>query len=372
MTRRHFGTLRKRSSGRWQAMYFHDGRIHSAGTFATKADALAHLATIETDLRRGAWIDPRAGHVTLRTYANEWLKHRPDLAVRTRELYRHVLDRHVFPSLGEATLAGLSPSKIRGWHANIAEGHPATAAKAYRLLSSIMRTAVVDGLILSSPCKVNGAGTEHAAERPIATVEEVEALATAMPDHLRLIVLMATWCQLRRGEMLGLRRRDIDVLHTTIRIEQSRTFTMDGTSVVKVPKTAAGRRVIAVPNFIMADVVQHLDQFTDTRPDSLLFSGRDGSPLSRDALQASWERARTTVGRPDLRLHDLRHTGLTLAAATGATTVELMHRAGHASAAAAMRYQHAIQDRDRVLADALEELVKPTKMKSTRMSKKGL
>ena len=99
-------------------------------------------------------------------------------------------------------------------------------------------------------------------------------------------------------------------------------------------------------------------------PTAIVFDGRDGTPLSRDALQASWKRARTAVGRPDLRLHDLRHTGLTLAAATGATTAELIHRAGHSSAAAAMRYQHAIQDRDRVLADALETIVKRGEVKS--------
>ena len=65
------------------------------------------------------------------------------------------------------------------------------------------------------------------------------------------------------------------------------------------------------------------------------------------------------AGRSDLRLHDLRHTGLTLAAATGATTVELMHRAGHSSSVAAMRYQHATKDRDRVIADALGALARP-------------
>src|SRR5664280_3034473 len=102
-TRRHFGSVRKRSSGRWQATYGHDGRLHSAGTFTAKADALAYLSTMEADLRRGAWIDPRAGQVTLKTYANEWLERRPDLAVRTRELYRYVLDRHIFPSLGQST-----------------------------------------------------------------------------------------------------------------------------------------------------------------------------------------------------------------------------------------------------------------------------
>lgn len=357
--RRHFGSVRQRGSRRWQTTYWHDGRLHSAGTFATKADALAYLSTIETDLRRGAWIDPRAGQINLTTYANEWLERRPDLAVRTRELYRYVLDRHVFPSLGQLTLAGLAPSKIRGWHAGIAQNHPATAAKAYRLLSTIMRTAVVDGFILTSPCKVDGAGSEHAAERPIATVAEVDALTSAMPERLRLVVLLATWCQLRRGEILGLRRRDIDLMHATIHIEQSRTFTRDGSSLTKSPKTAAGRRSLSVPGNVTEEIIHHLDQFTGSSPDALIFTMESGAPLTSVTLQRAWSKARRTIGRSDLHLHYLRHTGLTLAAATGATTAELMHRAGHSSASAALRYQHATKDRDRVLADALAALVKP-------------
>ena len=78
---------------------------------------------------------------------------------------------------------------------------------------------------------------------------------------------------------------------------------------------------------------------------------------SATVIQRAWSRARLSVGRPDLHLHDLSHTGLTLAAATGATTAELILRAGHASADAALRYQHATRDRDQVLANALEELV---------------
>jgi integrase len=223
-----------------------------------------------------------------------------------------------------------------------------------------MRTAVVDGVILSSPCKVDGAGIERPVERPVATVAEVEALEEAMPEHLRAMVPLAAWCQLRRGEILGLRRRDVDSLHAVIHIEQSRTFTMDGTSLIKRPKTASGHRTLAMPAYLAEVLSEHLSKFTASGPDALVFSGLDGESLSRDAVQYAWERARLTVGRPDLRFHDLRHTGLTMAAATGATTVELMHRAGHASAAAAMRYQHAIQDRDRVLADALQDLVKPS------------
>lgn len=355
--RRHFGSVRKRSSDRWQASYWIEGRRHGVGSFLTKADALAYLSNVESDVRRGAWIDPNSGKVTVRAYANEWLSRRTDLATRTRELYRYVLDHHVFPKLGDASLAGLAPSKVRGWHSSIAQEHPATAAKAYRLLSTIMRTAVTDGLILNSPCRVRSAGVERAPERPVASVAEIGALADAMPDHLRIVVLLATWCQLRRGEILGLRRRDVDQLHSLIRVKQTRTFTMKGESVVKAPKTAAGSRTVAVPKFVVAPLAEHLARFTSSEPDAFVVSGRSGIALSRDALQGSWERARTTVGRPEMHLHDLRHTGLTLAAATGATTAELMLRAGHASPAAAHRYQHATRDRDQVVADALDDLV---------------
>jgi len=357
MTRRHFGSVRKRPSGRWQALYWQDERVQSAGTFATKADALACLSAMETDQRRGKWIDPRGGRVTLYSFANEWLQHRTDLAERTAELYRHVLDKHILPVLGTATIAELSPTKIRVWHSNIAKDHPATASKAYRLLSSIMRTAVVDGIVMTTPCKVEGAGAEHAAERPTASVVEIQSLSRAMPEHLRIVVQFATWCQLRRGEILGLRRNDIDSKYDVIHIVQSRTFGLDGKPIVKLPKTAAGRRTISVPRPVMKALVQHLETFTGPEPEALVVAGRAGVVLSRGALQGSWERARLDIGRPELRLHDMRHTGLTLAAATGATTAELMHRAGHASAPAALRYQHATRDRDRRLSVALEVMI---------------
>jgi integrase len=89
-------------------------------------------------------------------------------------------------------------------------------------------------------------------------------------------------------------------------------------------------------------------------------SGRDALVLAGGyrSLRTAWDNARNKAGRTDLRLHDLRHSGLTWSAATGATVAELMHRAGHASPAAALRYpQHATEDRDRALANALAALV---------------
>jgi integrase len=343
-------------------MYWHDGKRYSSGTFAAKADAQAWLSTSEADHRRGAWIDPTGGQITLSGYSMQWLARRPELAIRTRELYEDLLRIHIIPSLGKTSISTLSPSTIRGWNAHLAESHPSTASKAYRLLSAILRTAIDDGLILKTPCKVKGAGTEHAPERPMATIAELEELTAAMPDRLQLIIQLAAWCQLRRGEILGLRRRDIDMLHSTIRIEQSRTFSRNGSSITKSPKSAAGRRTLSVPPNVTRLLKTHLDEWTNGDGNALLFTLKSESPLSATCLQRAWSKARLRIERPDLHLHDLRHTGLTLAAATGATTAELMHRAGHSSASAALRYQHATRDRDRILADALAQFAQMTEI----------
>ncbi len=357
VSRRTFGNIRKLPSGRYQASYWHEGQRHVAPrTFPAKATANAYVATVEADIYRGGWIDPHSGTVTLKDYAAQWLDRRPELSIRTVELYRFLLDHHVSPQLGACTLARLSPSKVRGWNAALATAHPITAAKAYRLLSTILKTAVADGLILTSPCKVSGAGVERSPERPLATVAEVAALADAMPERLRVLVLIATWCQLRRGELLGLRRCDIDVLHGTLSIEQTRVTLTTGRSVFKAPKTTAGRRALSIPPNISPALTGHLERFVRPEPDALIFTGAQGAPLAPVTLSKAWSDARNAIGRPDLHLHDLRHVGLTLAAATGATTAELMYRAGHSSPAAALRYQHATRDRDKALAAALAAL----------------
>jgi integrase len=357
VARRHFGWVRKRNSGRWQIVYWHDGTRRSGGTYETKASAQAALAQIQTDIRRGVWIDVREGDLSVAQYAKVWLSHRPDLAVRTRELYAHLFNLYINPELGHISLNKLAPSKVREWNAELARRIPSSAAKSYRLLSTMMRTAVEDGRISKSPCVIRGASVEHAPERPIATPAEVERLAKAMPAHMQLLVMLACWCQLRRGELLGLRRADVDLEEGTLKVERSRTFARNGTAIEKRPKTSAGLREIAIPPTLLPLIQSHLDRFSEDGEFGLVFVGERGAPLTAGVLQKAWSISRDKVGRPDLHFHDLRHSGLTFAAEAGATTAELMHRAGHSSSSAALRYQHATQERDRALASLLEERI---------------
>ena len=92
--------------------------------------------------------------------------------------------------------------------------------------------------------------------------------------------------------------------------------------------------------------------------DALLLTGRGGVPLRPKTLGTAFAKARSTCGRPTTRFRGLRHFSMTMASTTGASTKELMRRAGHSSPAAALRYQHATEDRDKAIANAFDEMVR--------------
>lgn len=150
-----FGTIRRLPSGRWQARYRGpDGVLRSApSTFTRKTDAARWLALTEAELVGGGWIDPDAGRVPFPDFAAAWITERPGLRPKTIQLYRYLLRRYLARAFASQTVAGITEADVRRWHAELpaAGVTPVTAAKAYRLLKSIMATAVDDGLIRRNP-----------------------------------------------------------------------------------------------------------------------------------------------------------------------------------------------------------------------------
>jgi integrase len=366
-SRRRFGRVRKLSSGRWQARY-PDARgvlVAAPQTFATKTSADRYLASVETDMSRGTWFDPRAGQQTVRSYAEGWLvsrrvKGRP-LAPRTQELYRWQLERHILPALGAVELRHLDAARVRAWHATLTgPSGPGgvTAAKCYRLLRAIGNTAVADGELARNPCAIAGAGDEATAERPAVTVPQVYALADAVGPRWRALVLLAAFCGLRFGELAALTRSRLDLLHGTVTVAESVAELAGGVRHVGPPKSDAGRRTVAIPAVILDDLQRHLTQFGEGGPTGLVFVGPKGRPLRNANFGRSvWRPAVHQLGLTGLHFHDLRGCAATLAAIAGATTAELMHRLGHATPDVALRYQRATADRDVAVARALSDLV---------------
>jgi integrase len=184
---------------------------------------------------------------------------------------------------------------------------------------------------------------------------EVGRLAAKMPAQLRASVVLAAWCGLRWGETSELRRKDISRDAAVLRVHRAVTY-RKGEFVVGHPKTAAGVRDVAVPPHIRPTVKAHLKNHVRKDPEALLFPTDTGIHMHGDNYRTPWEKARAAIGKPNLRVHDLRHVGAVLAAQSGATTAELMHRLGHTTPQMALRYQHVAEGRDAEIAERLSKL----------------
>lgn len=294
---------------------------------------------------------------TFAEYAGIWLRDR-DLKPRTRAHYRSLLDKHLLPRFGSMRPASITPDAVRDWHARTGADTSTLRAHAYSLLRAILTTAVQDGLLPANPCHIRGAGSAKAVQkiRP-ASIPELEVLVTAMPARYQVMTLLAAWCGLRFGELTELRRKDVDMSAGVLRVRRA-VSRVDGEYVVGAPKSDAGIRDVAIPPHLHPALADHLHTNVIRGRDGLLFpaAGDSTRHLAPASLYKVFYRARNHAGRPDLRWHDLRHTGAVLAAQTGATLAELMGRLGHSTPQAALRYQHVAGGRDAQIAAALSRV----------------
>jgi integrase len=351
--RRHFGSIRSLPSGRYQARYpAPDGSQAKADrTFATKGDAQRFLTTVEAEILSGKWRDPTARAFTLASYADEWLEHRTQLAVRTRELYADLLRLHIKPQLGSMSLDKLSGLDVRRWHKGRSEATgPTRTRQAYSLLRNILNTAVRDRLIPSNPCQITGAGSVRNPERPYMSRDHATQLIDALPPHLRTPGLVTLLCHLRLGELLGLQRGDVDLHDGLLHVRRAVSRTKAG-PVVKSPKNGDARSV-ALPPEAADELRAHLAQHPGSST-SPLFVHPTGRPLARQHVATGFTQARRLTSLSQYTWHDLRHAGLTWFTQNGGTTREVMHRGGHRSAAAALIYQHRSRERETQLAGRL-------------------
>ncbi len=355
------GSLRVLSSGRVQVRYTGpDGLRRTAPrTFATKTLANQWLSLTEADIVRGRWSDPNAPSETLRTYAVRWVQERSGLSERSVELYTGLLTRQVLPALGDVDIRQITPARVRTWRQDLIEAGVggSTVAKSYRLLRAVLNTAVDDEVLARNPCRIKGAGVEPTPERPVITLPEAFRLADSIDEQYRALVLLAVFGSLRWGELMGLRRSDLDLDEALVRVERS-VVEVGKRLVTKAPKTAAGIRTVALPSWLVPELRKHLDAFAEEGESGRVFVGVRGATPFRGNFATTWRRAKAKAGVPAaLHFHDLRHTGNHLAAGTGASTRELMGRMGHASMRAALIYQHRTADRDRAIANALDVLI---------------
>lgn len=376
-SRRSFGWVRKLPSGRLQASHLDPAgnRVNAPDTFDTRKDADAWLSTQRAGLAAGTWTEPAptapviaSDGLMFGTFAAAWLASR-DVKPRTRSHYRDVLAGHILPTFEAMPVDTITATHVRTWYASVAQGRPTLRSHAYGLLRTILGTALDDELITRNPCRIKGAGSvERASTTTTATDAELDAVVAALPPRYRVAALLSSWCALRFGELTELRRKDVDLKRGVVHVRRGVTHP-DGKCTIAEPK-AGSRRDVTIPPHLTEAIAAHLLEHCATGRDGLLFPpAGDGCHMKPSTLYKVFYRARDLAGRPDLRWHDLRHTGLVYLAEAGATLAELKQRAGHKTAQAAMRYQSAASGRDRVLADKLSDRAKETAKETANATK---
>ena len=376
--RRGFGEVERRVSAAGKVTHraryaMPDGTRYSR-TLTTRMDAEAWLAAERTLIDREEWTPPRARQAarakreaaahanTVTAFAERFLTER-GLRPTTVRNYRILLSTRILPIFGTTPLIEVTLSDIKTWRASLDPATAASNAAAYRLLRAILQAAEEEELILRAPPKIRGAGSAPTRRVAVpATFDELAVIVDGMPERLRLLIVLAAFVGLREGELLELRRSDVDgvtgLVSVTRKVDKEEFPGADGACpscgrAISAPKTASGVRTVHVPPPFLPMLQRHLLEHTAPGPDGLLFPGDRTDHMSVRYLMDRYRPAREAAGRPDLTIHHLRHTALTLAGQHGATAAELQARAGHASQAAMAIYQHATLDRDKSLAEKI-------------------
>lgn len=358
---RGWGHIRKLPSGRYQASYVYELVRHNAPvTFSTKPRAEGWLADERKLIELDQWTSPArrsaartARAVTLSEYAAQWIKDRP-VKARTRLMYESLHAHHIKPKLGTLPIDHVTADRVRSWYSGLGNEHTRRNSHAYGLLHAILGTAVKDGLLQSNPCQIERVMNPQRKREPvILSVPEVAALANAVPERLKAAILVSAWCGVRWGELIELRRRDIDVDGGVLYV--GRGATHRGQCRIDTPKSGKPRAVV-IPPHIRTDLKHHLDVFADKGADGLVFPPqRGGCHLNDKVFRDAIAKPLKDIGCEDLRIHDLRHFAGTQIARVG-NLAESMARLGHSTVRASLIYQSVVSGRDAEIAAALSAL----------------
>ena len=340
----------------WVARYRGPDRKPRTKTFARKRDAENFLRSVEADVMRGGWVDPKAGKVTFHDWGIEWwettVNLRPSTLARDEASYRN----HIEPAFGDYPIGAINHIAVRQWVASLSSSGlaPATVHKAFQILSKVMRSAVDADLIASSPCERVPLPKIERHEMRFLDPEGVARLANEIDPRYRALVLLGAYGGLRMGEMFGLRRGRLDLVRGRVDVVEI-AVEVKGTFHFGPPKTSAGRRSVPLPRFVVDELADHVG---DTAPDALVFEAPHGGPIRASLFRRrTWQPAVEAAGVSPLRLHDLRHTAVALWLAAGASAHAIAMRAGHTSSSVVLdRYGHLLPQTEDRLNDALDDL----------------
>jgi integrase len=322
-------------------------------------------ANLLTQLATGAYIE--STRETVGAYLVRWLE-ATEATVRpaTVARYQAQITNHLIPAFGSLGVTRLTPAHIQTFYATKLRAglSPTTVRLFHMLLHRALDQAVKWRLIPYNPCD---AVEPPRKARPVMqtwNAASVRTILTGSDAHpLGALFRLALMTGMRKGELLALRWQEIDLERGTLAVRRSLTRDRDDRWIIGEPKTAAGRRAIALPASCVAALKRHQRRQTERmmkhrdvwHADGLVFDRGDGALLHPNVADQQFQREANRLTLPRIRFHDMRHTAATLMLAEGVHPKIVCERLGHSSIAMTLdRYSHVSIDMQRDAADRLD------------------
>jgi integrase len=311
-------------------------------SFIRSTDARAFKRKIESKIDQGNYIDPGLSKTPFAECAEKLFNNKLHLRASSRNRDEAYLRNHVLPAFGDVGVGKISKADIQKWVQELAAKNlaPATIKECFRIARSVFEEAVDQLIIPDSPCRrISLPRIEHRAQLYL-DPDEVERLVAHTDGLFKPLIYSAVYLGCRWGELVGLKRENLNLLKRQVRIVGSLEEVQGQPRYVDETKTKASRRTLTIPPFLCDILDSHLKS---VRPKTFVFVGDRGALLRRSNFRRRhWKPAVEAAGLPTgLRFHDLRHTCASILISQGAHPKEIQARLGHSSITTTMdRYGH--------------------------------
>lgn len=339
---------------RWMVRWREPGGQKHSKTVRTKTEARALKADLDSQMHQGTYTPQAARQQLFGDYVVELLAGELQLEASSRYNHTKALSKWIEPGLGNTPIGDIDVARIRRFFDWMRE-QGATDATIYRVrqqTTKYFRRAIQEGIISRNPLVSVPAPKTERREIRVLTPAEVQGISDAHPEEYRLVPLLSAWGTFRIGEVAALEVSAVD--GDEIRVKAA-IGTAGGKHYLKGPKTAASRRTVTMPDWVMADVRAHILRLPPG--ETFLFRAPRGDYLNHITYRDIWQRALRAIDFPEPwpRVHDLRHTAVALMIRAGAHPKRIQARCGHATMAETMdTYGHLFPGDDAELVRALE------------------
>ena len=334
----------------------------------TKKQAEIVMKKMIADLESGNIFAPST--LRVESWMAEWLRlYKTELSDTTRTRYEDIIRLNINPALGKIALKDLRATTIQAWINDLSQKNhlqAKTVRNIYNVLKPAMEKAVVLKMLPSNPCQGTELPKMVKYEASVYDTDQSQkALALAEGTDMYLILLLGLGVGLRRGEMLGLKWKHVDLSQGILNIEET-IVQANGKVITKTPKTKAGIRSITIgPNIVevlkegyKAYKLRCLERGVPVDNEGHVVCKADGHPYAPDSLSQKWERFAKENNLPKIRLHDLRHTCATTMIGAGVDVKTVQHRLGHADANITLNtYAHCTPAMDKAAAAKLDHVI---------------